>query len=364
MKCFICVFIFGILSFRVNADIPGYRMLPADGFNWPATIAERKIYGWKEEPIDLKPGERFRVIPLPGGGQGGPIWKIQQEIKPGQWKDITDELFGYGWLAEPHNGWAQLIIMAKCGWREKYWGLLRWNGSTYEGIRGELYDYLLKEVQVSGELPHDPNSYRATVHRIETALRRGIDPNDADDQYMKVIYPDPDFKQPMVCTFISTNDFRLSVLPQARPGDIKVYGVANPVSGDNTLGINCTFAEKVNPELKKRIEKVLKGSFTLLVSNQCGETGETPELMVKLDGMPVIRRKFQSSGISPQYATFPMFPQAGKHKLEVSSDGINFEREFTIDSANDTGILRIGHSPWYKLKRNLQCDFTITRGEP
>ncbi|MFA6717021.1 MAG: hypothetical protein WCS27_16705 [Victivallaceae bacterium] len=347
--------ILGFAAFFVCADIPGYRMIAYDSFRWPKPVKTSFSNGFKPVQIDLNgDGVPERIVPDPGGGSGGPIWHIEQKNAEGNWNKISEYFFGWGQLVAPKNGYFRIVTISKCGWRKKIFLLYEFNDKTYVCVRGEAVDYKDKTLKIGiGEKKYSPTSFDANLYRIEQRIRRALEQEDATDYYLKVDYPDTRTALFGTCTFAWNFDdpkpqqgygFKIGVYCQYINGSVRIYGSNTPIF------IRAVYGKRIDPKLRKRLEKALSGTFILIVSNQSLSGGEK-SLKIELDGKAFVQQKFSKDRDSLQHTfySFPTFLSEGKHKIKVSRSGVTLGKEFVINEQNDVGTLFFFCQPWYKL---------------
>jgi hypothetical protein len=342
------IFISGFTAFLACADIPSYRMIAYDSFRWPKPVKTSFSSGFKLEQIDLNSdGVPERIVPDPGGGSGGPIWHIEQKNAKGKWIRISKYFFGWGQLTAPKNGYFRITTIYKCGWRNKVFLLYEFNGKTYVCVRGEAVDYKDKTLKIGvGEKKYSPTSFDANLYRIERRIRRALEQEDATDYYLKVNYPDKRTALFGACTFSwnfdDANGFRIGIYCQHIKESVRIYG------GNTPIFIRAEYGKRIDPELRKRLEKALSGTFTLIVSNQSLSGGEK-SLKIELDGKVFVEQKFSKDRDTLQhtYYSFPTFLPEGKHKVKVSGSGVSLEKEFVVNEQNDVGTLFFSYSAMY-----------------
>lgn len=333
------------------ASAPAYRMIAPDGFLWPESAEEGRLLGAKNELIDLDgDGTPERIVSESASGTGGPMWHVERRDAQGSWKRISgnEGFLGWGELAKSaKRGGFSIKLTTRCGWRERFFALYEFDGSAFSCVRIESMDYKDKTLKIlHGRLPWKDASVSATLYRIERAIRRALETDDATDSGL-VVQRESDR-----AVFLWRDDSRADgpgfrIVADFRPNERSgrtFYGCEKPYS------LDASFDDGLAPELRARLEKALSGTFVLLVSVQSECSGDS-ELAVEIDGVPFVRTEIPNDRTAAQEKplAFPAFLDCGRHDVRATAEGCKeLNDSFTLSAEKPCGILYFESSPWYE----------------
>lgn len=343
------------------ADQPAYRMIAPDGFVWPKTAEPKRFLGGKNEMIDLDgDGVEERIVCNDASGSGGPNWQLERRDKDGTWQRIND-FFGWGVLAEPgENGIVRLKLTTRCGWSERFFSLYEFVEGKFVCVRIESTDYKNKSLKIlHGRLPRKDDSVSATLYRIERRIRRALEVKEAEDYDLSITSDDArtvffwqDQNRP-------ENKFRIVADFDPDPESPSLfYGCEKPFS------LQAEWGKDLEPDLKSRLERILEGTFSLIVSVQSECRGDT-ELTIEMDEAPFVQRRFSNGKNMPKdrVCVFPTFLAYGRHSIRATDEhGTRLDDSFTLDPKIPSfGVLFFERSPWYEFWEKNKLWFRLRR---